>query len=492
MKGKIYPQMDRRRWMVYWYDVKAKKGVFITKYQGQYMPFTAFLEKNKSIVLDEKNRPLPDKDKCYGYELARKLRAEMQHRWQQHLNGECTFRIEEFTKEGWTDTVEWYDKWIDKKIAPTRKPATVKAYKSYAKNWIKPFFSQHPVRLHEIDYDTLLELLIYIVDGLKKKTSDDNPKTKAILDIHRACPELTSPEISDRLAEKHDLHVSESWIRRVIAKSKAVQRNADDDEDKNYAKTALNIVSSVRSMMDHAHRSKKVASIPPFPKLEDYNLKARKIEYLTPEEFDKVYAAIPADHKPIFLFLRLHYRRPGEACAIHKIDFEPCNACFMIHRAISARELVDSVKTNRKKPKFHMVDCDPEFIPIAIRLLKENPESPFLFVNPRARKKGGRYTLESIKNIWYKACDDSEVGRIWPYRGLKHTACMKFIEDGGTEDSLMILTDHASRQSVKQYFEVTLRRKKMARAESKRRAELAEKRTEPLQNLDNVITLYPK
>ena len=492
MKGKIYPQMDRRRWMVYWYDVKSKKGVFITKYHGEFMPFTAFQMKNGSIVLDKKNRPIPDKDKCYGYEIARKLRAEMQHRWQQHQKGECAFRIEEFTREGWTDTVEWYNKWIDEKIVPTRKPGTIKGYRSYAKTWIEPFFSKHPVRLHEIENDTLLKLLNFIIDGLKNKTGNCNPKTTLILKTHEIHPEMTSMAISEYLEKEHNLEVSESWIRRVIAKSRAIQPKNTDKKTKNFGKTALNILSSVHSMMDYAHRSKRILAVPPFPKLEDYNLKARDIEYLTPEEFNKVYAAIPAEHIPIFLFLRLHYRRPGEACAIHKTDFDPINACFKIHRAISARELVDSVKTNWKKPKMHLIDCDPDFIPIAIRLLKENTDSPFLFVNSRARKKGGRYTLESIKNIWYSACDDAGVRRIWPYRGLKHTACMKYIEDGGTEDSLMILTDHASRQSVQQYFEVTLRRKKMARAEAKRRAELSDRNGQPLQNLDNVIPFNRK
>ncbi len=57
----------------------------------------------------------------------------------------------------------------------------------------------------------------------------------------------------------------------------------------------------------------------------------------------------------------------------------------------------------------------------------ENLDSPFLFVNPNARNEGGRDSLESVRNIWYKACDDGNIRRIWPYRGLKHTACMEFV-----------------------------------------------------------------
>ena len=150
-------------------------------------------------------------------------------------------------------------------------------------------------------------------------------------------------------------------------------------------------------MMDYAHRLKRILVVPPFPKLEDYNLNGKDIDYLLPEDYNKVFSAIPASDKPIFMFLRLHFRRPGEACALHKIDFDPINACFKVRRAISARELVNSVKTNWKTPKIHLVDCDPDFLPIAIRLLKENPDSPFLFVNPRAREDSGRTHLNQLK-----------------------------------------------------------------------------------------------
>ena len=69
---------------------------------------------------------------------------------------------------------------------------------------------------------------------------------------------------------------------------------------------------------------------------------------------------------------------------------------------------------------------------------------------------------------------------------------MEHIENGGTTESLMILTDHASRQSAEQYFEITLRRKKLAREEAKHRAELTAKHDQHLQNLDNVIQFRRK
>ena len=492
MKGSIHYQKDRNRWRVVWYDIRARKNRHIYRYNGQYMPCTVFKMRGGQVLLDIKGRPSPDKDKCQGYEMARKLRALMQGRWEQFLRGEGSFRIEEFTKDGWTDTIEYYQKWITDVIEPGRKPATIKGYKSYARTWIEPFFTEHPVRLHEIELDTLTSFLKFIMTGLKKKTKSVDPKTDIILKVHNENPELKSPRLKKVIEKEHKLSISESWIRRVLARHKK-SITTEKKKSSNVGKTAMNIMSSFHAMMDYAYRSKRIPAVPPFPKKEDYDLKGKDIDYLTPEDFEKVFDQIPDEHKPIFKFLQLHFRRPGEACALHKVDYDPINSYFKIHRAISDRKLVDSVKTNWKNPKIHRIDCDPSFAGIANRLLSKNSNSPFLFVNPRARKDGGRYTLESMRNVWYKACDDAGIRRIWQYKGLKHTACMEFIENGGTGDELMVMTDHAKRESVDQYMEITLRRKRLGREQArKRKDQAATENAARWQNVGNVVPFKKK
>ena len=122
------------------------------------MPITCYKRSSDgSHLLDDKGYPIPDKDKCQGYKIAIKLLSNMQERWQQHLQGICQFRIEEFKGKGWTGVNEFFEEWL--KTKAKKKPATYKGYKSYYKNWIKPYFEKHPIPLHEIHLDTLDKLL---------------------------------------------------------------------------------------------------------------------------------------------------------------------------------------------------------------------------------------------------------------------------------------------------------------------------------------------
>ena len=530
MKGKIYYSPDRCRWRVYWYDEVAKKDRHIWKYKGEYMPCTAFKMNKGKPVLDKKNRLIPDKEKCQGYERAQKLLTMMRNRYEEAKAGLCEFRIEEFTKDEYHEVADFYKDWIENEVAKRRKPATIKAYRSYHKCWIKPFFNKaNNVRLHEVDLGTLMSFLDYILNGLEKQVNAGaNQKTQLVLQTHAEHPDLKSPALSKLIHNKHGIRIADSWIRRVIAKTRAAAENkariaassvvakekdtdkalhvvqgADAEEEKNYGKTALNIVSTLHTMMDYAYRKGKVRQMPSFPKDEDYGIQPVKIKWLTRDKAEAVFAKIPQEHLPIFLWLKYHFRRPGEACALLKIDYDPVNEVFSVSRALSARIDVNSVKTNWQNPTIQYTPCHPDFVEWAKDEFKKKPDSKYFFNNPRSRSKG-RYTLEALRNIWYKACDDAGVDRIWTYKGVKHTACTQFMEDGGTEAELQLLTGHKNPASVKRYAEITAGRIKQAQEAAKRREQIEVAKEEkqkaenerlvsaPCRNLANVIPFRKK
>jgi len=133
MKGSIFYQKDRKRWAVTFHH--NGRNYTVTRYKGEFI---------------------------YHESLARKLLANIQNRYEESLEGLCRFRVEEFTGKGWTDVLEFFEEWMREVIEPKRKPATVNGYWSYYRTWIKPFFSENPVLLHEIQLDTMTKFLNYV------------------------------------------------------------------------------------------------------------------------------------------------------------------------------------------------------------------------------------------------------------------------------------------------------------------------------------------
>ena len=363
MKGSVCFMKDRGRYAVVWYHQPHKRSYTITRYRGEFM---------------------------YHKDVARKALAVIQADWENYLNGYAPFRIEKYLGKGqWTDVTTFYKQWMKEVIEPKKKPGTIKGYWSYYRNWIKPFFENNPVMLHEIQLFTLNKLL--------------NPI-------------------------------------KLTGKGK------------------LNVMMALHACMDYAWRSDLIPKVPPFPKREDYGIVEPEFDWLLEDEQMRVINAIPEEHRAPFLWLKYHYRRPAEACALQWRDFDEINRKFIIRRAISARQLVESTKTRA----IHHVPCHSHFYPVIRKLKKAHTcrETDFIFRNPRARSESKRYTNESLNNIWKAACKKVGV-KIGLYQGTKHSSCTQFInEKHGTDSELQMLTDHARPDSVTKYRKVGVERKR--------------------------------
>ena len=219
-------------------------------------------------------------------------------------------------------------------------------------------------------------------------------------------------------------------------------------------KSKHNIMMCFHVFMDYAWRTRKIFAIPPFPKREDYDLVIPVIQWLPEDRQIKIISAIPEEHQPIFWFLKYHLRRPAEACALHKEDYDIFNKVFIIKRSISARKLVESTKTHTE----HTIPCHDNMIPIIDHLAQSSGK--YLFQNPRARKNGKAYTGESLNRLWLKACESSGE-KINMYSGLKHSSCSQFINEKGMAISdLQTITDHARIDSVRRYAKTEVSQKR--------------------------------
>jgi integrase len=298
-----------------------------------------------------------------------------------------TFRIERYLR-GATDVVPYIRKWLET-VSPTLSPATRKDYRNSIENHLAPFFEDKGVSLHEIEYDTLMELLGSI-----------------------------------------------------------------DREGKG----RMNVIYCLHECLEYAVKSHRIARMPSFPERSKYQLVKTVIKWLPSPRQRAIIEAIPVDHQPIFWFLKYHLRRPGEAMALHKEDFE--NGVFTIHRSFSNKELVPKTKTG----EIHITPMVGAFAPyLEIEMDKQRAAgiiSPYFFVYPEGRKEGLHYTHKTLNTLWNNACKKAGEN-IRLYAGLKHSSAGQFINElGYSKSELKEAGDWSRLESVDKYAELELSRKR--------------------------------
>ncbi|MCK5312479.1 MAG: tyrosine-type recombinase/integrase family protein [Desulfobacteraceae bacterium] len=219
-------------------------------------------------------------------------------------------------------------------------------------------------------------------------------------------------------------------------------------------KTKINVMYCLHAILDYAKRSRRIVEMPSFPRKKEYQLIKKPIKWLSEERQLHILEQIPKEHQPVFYFLKYHVRRPAEACAMLREDYE--NGVFTICRSISARKHVNKTKTG----EIHTIPCVSAFKPFLEYELKKPIASQFFFKNPRARKAGQRYTNESLNTLWKEACKKAGE-HIDLYSGLKHSSCSQFINEKGlSESDVQIITDHARIDSVRNYAKTEVKRKR--------------------------------
>lgn len=289
-----------------------------------------------------------------------------------------------------SNAVQYLDDWY--KITESElSPATAKCYKGYIENHLKPFFQKNFIQLHEIR----LSHITLLLQNLKSKKST---------------------ELSGKMK--------------------------------------FNIISCLHTCLDYAWRDGVIQSVPPFPKKRAYQMQEPTIKWLPEERQLKVFDHIPHEHQPIFQFLRLHARRPGEAIALHRADYN--NGIFTICRSLSARKVVDLTKTK----KAHIIPLVDEFEQYLYQALKSPIVSQFLFTNHTSRLPGKRYSGYVLNRIWKKACEKAGEN-IDMYSGLKHSrGCQLINEYGLSLGEVQEVMDHADIRSTAKYAQTEIARKK--------------------------------
>ncbi|MCB2216119.1 tyrosine-type recombinase/integrase [Desulfofustis glycolicus] len=219
-------------------------------------------------------------------------------------------------------------------------------------------------------------------------------------------------------------------------------------------KGRANVMYCLHACLTYAWRSRRIPDTPPFPEKKHYRIQEKTITWLPEDRQLSILEKILKEHQPIFYWLKYHLRRPGEAMALHRVDYDSVNDLFIVRRSISARTLVNRTKTGVE----HVIPCHSLFRPFIKKVRKDL--SPYFFTCSNSRSEGKRYTSSIMNRIWKEACKKANE-QISMYDGLKHSSCSQYVNEKNMALSdLQLITDHARLDSVKRYAKVEVSRRR--------------------------------
>lgn len=223
-------------------------------------------------------------------------------------------------------------------------------------------------------------------------------------------------------------------------------------------KGKMNVIYCLHACLKYAWKAQRIPSIPPFPERKDFQVVDPVIKWLPEDRQDKIIMAIPVEDQPIFWFLKYHLRRPGEAMALLKEDFQ--DGIFTIRRGISNYQEIARTK-DKQTHLIPMVSAfEPWFIAEEEKQKKHGIISPYLFVNVNGRRKGKRYTSRTMERLWGAACKQAGED-ITLYAGTKHSRATQLLNVYGLSKSdLKEAGDWARMDSVDKYAKVEVATRK--------------------------------
>lgn len=221
-------------------------------------------------------------------------------------------------------------------------------------------------------------------------------------------------------------------------------------------KNKKNVVDTLRCCLRFAKKSKRIIALPNFPEKELYMISKKAPVWLPTDRYYKVIEYIPHEHRPFFMWLYLHLRRPGEAMSLLKSDYDESQDVFLIHRGVSACKIIERPKDGDE----HVIPCHSEFKPYLKQAMAKHPLSPFLFTHDLSNSEGKRYAGKFYRTIWNAACEKAGE-KIDVYRGTKTSRASQMVNEIGMNlHDLQIAGDWASFESVNAYARANVAKKR--------------------------------
>jgi integrase len=193
-------------------------------------------------------------------------------------------------------------------------------------------------------------------------------------------------------------------------------------------------------MLNFAKKDGVIRQLPPFPALEQSQ--QNNVEYLTFDEQQKIIAAIPEEHRPVFLFGMEYGLRIGEVRALKKDSIE--SGHVIIQRSFSQWELRETTKTYRIRR-----------LPLtarAVEILKSNRPSfsEYLFTFDGKTP----YYEKKMRTIWKAACLTAGI-KINQKNAIRHSLGCQLLDNGVDLEMVRDIYGHTSTDMTRKYVKRT-------------------------------------
>ena len=197
--------------------------------------------------------------------------------------------------------------------------------------------------------------------------------------------------------------------------------------------TCYNIMAELRACL-RFHRD----SIPKLPIFPTVTFQDKPIRWIDIKNQDKNFDSIPAQHRPIFDFMRYTGCRPNEARGLLRENAHHDEGYITIATVLNSKgELIERTKTKRIRVL--------PIIPEIQDALKPREASKFVFT-----KNGLPYTKRILGRIWNDVCEKAGI-KINLYNGLKHSFGMQRLNQGFSLDAIRAVMGHTSTKTTEKY-----------------------------------------
>jgi len=213
------------------------------------------------------------------------------------------------------------------------------------------------------------------------------------------------------------------------------------------------VLGVVRSALKDAQKANIIQTVPEPVEKKKLGIVKKPIEYITEDRQLDIIDATDPVHHPILHWLRLHLRRPGEARALQKEDFD--GSVFTIKHNFSKNVLMRSTKTS----EWFETPMAKDFAPY-YEWMRKQPwwmSSKFFFVNPNSHR--GHYAASYLNIVWDRAakkCGES----ISLYRGLVSSSITIMCEMGIPVQEIALASGKSVETIMQYYLHATIASKK--------------------------------